>query len=200
MRKLLVTTFVSLDGVMQAPGGPEEDRDGGFAYGGWIAPHWDDVLGAVLVETLAGPLDLLLGRRTYEIFAGYWPHHADEPVGKPLNDATKYVVSGSHPSLEWGPAELIENPASEIPELKRSDGPELQVHGSANLAQTLMRHGLVDEFQLFVFPVTIGSGKRLFADGTVPAGFKLAWSSVSSTGVTVGRYELVGELETGSVA
>jgi dihydrofolate reductase len=200
MRKLLVTTFVSLDGVMQAPGGPDEDRDGGFAYGGWIAPHWDDALGAVLDETLGRPFDLLIGRRTYEIFSGYWPQHADEPVGKPLNDATKYVVSGSQPSLAWGPAVLIENPASEIPELKRSDGPELQVHGSANLVQTLMRHGLVDEFQLFVFPVTIGSGKRLFDDGTMPAGFTLAWSTVSSTGVMVGRYGSAGELETGSVA
>lgn len=200
MRKLLVTTFVSLDGVMQAPGGPEEDPEGGFAYGGWTVPYWDDDLGEVMGETMGVPFDLLLGRHTYELFAAYWPTAPEEAGARPLNDATKYVVSGSHPPLEWGPAVLIEEPASEIPKLKDSDGPELQVHGSANLIQTLMRHGLVDEFQLIVFPVTIGSGKRLFGDGTVPADLRLVRSSVSTTGVMIGRYEPAGELETGSFA
>jgi dihydrofolate reductase len=200
MRKLLVTTFVSLDGVMQAPGGPEEDEEGGFAYGGWTVPSWDDDLSSVMGDTMGHPFDLLLGRRTYELFAAYWPNAPEEAGGKPLNDATKYVVSRSHPSLDWGPSVLIEDPAAEVPKLKETDGPELQVHGSANLIQTLMRHGLVDEYQLIVFPVTIGSGKRLFGDGTVPAGLRLVTSSVSSTGVIVGRYEPAGELKTGSFA
>jgi dihydrofolate reductase len=198
MRKLIVTTFVSLDGVMQAPGGPEEDQEAGFAYGGWTVPYWDDELSRVMSETMGHPFDLLLGRRTYELFASYWPTAPEEAGGKPLNDATKYVVSRSRLSLDWGPAVLIEEPLEELPKLKETDGPELQVHGSANLIQTLMRDGLVDEYQLIVFPVTIGTGKRLFADGTVPAGFRLVRSSVSSTGVTIGRYEPAGELETGS--
>jgi dihydrofolate reductase len=198
MRKLLVTTFVSLDGVMQAPGGPDEDEEGGFAYGGWTVPFWDDDLGNVMGDTMGHPFDLLLGRRTYELFAAYWPTAPEEAGGKPLNDATKYVVSRSHPSLDWGPSVLIADPLAEVPKLKETDGPELQVHGSANLIQSLMRHGLVDEYQLIVFPVTIGSGKRLFGDGTVPAGLRLVTSSVSSTGVIVGRYEPAGELKTGS--
>ena len=200
MRKLLVTTFVSLDGVMQAPGGPDEDEEGGFAYGGWTVPSWDDDLSSVMGDTMGHPFDLLLGRRTYELFAAYWPSAPEEAGGKPLNDATKYVVSRSHPSLDWGPSVLVEDPVAEVPKLKRADGPELQVHGSANLIQTLMRHGLVDEYQLIVFPVTIGSGKRLFGDGTVPAGLRLVRSSVSSAGVIVGRYEPAGELKTGSFA
>ena len=200
MRRLLVTTFLSLDGVMQAPGGPEEDEEGGFAYGGWTVPSWDDDLSSVMGDTMGHPFDLLLGRRTYELFAAYWPNAPEEAGGKPLNDATKYVVSRSQPSLDWGPSVLIEDPVAEVPKLKGADGPELQVHGSANLIQTLMRHGLVDEYQLIVFPVTIGSGKRLFGDGTVPAGLRLVRSSVSSTGVIVGRYEPAGELKTGSFA
>ena len=200
MRRLLVTTFVSLDGVMQAPGGPEEDEEGGFAYGGWTVPSWDDDLSSVMGDTMGHPFDLLLGRRTYELFAAYWPTAPEEAGGKPLNEATKYVVSRSHPSLDWGPSVLIEDPEAEVPKLKETDGPELQVHGSANLVQTLMRHGLVDEYQLIVFPITIGSGKRLFGDGTVPAGLRLVTSSVSSTGVIVGRYEPAGELKTGSFA
>jgi dihydrofolate reductase len=200
MRKLLVTTFVSLDGVMQAPGGPEEDEEGGFRHGGWTVPYWDDDLSEVMADTMGHPFDLLLGRRTYELFAAYWPTAPEEAGGKPLNDATKYVVSRGHPSLDWGPAVPIEDPAAEVPRLKERDGPELQVHGSANLVQTLMRHGLVDEYQLIVFPVTIGAGKRLFGEGTVPAGLRLVRSRVSTTGVVVGRYEPGGELRTGSFA
>ena len=200
MRKLIVTTMLTLDGVMQAPGGPEEDRSGGFAHGGWSMPLWDDLLDEAKTAELSAPFDLLLGRRTYEIFAGYWPNHPEEAFGKPLNDATKYVTSRSHPSLDWTPAFLLEGDAAEgVAALKENDdGPELQVHGSGNLAQTLIRHGLVDEYHLMIFPIVLGEGKRLFADGTVPASLRLVESKVSSTGVFVGTYEPAGEVVTGS--
>ena len=145
------------------------------------------------------PFDLLLGRRTYDIFAGHWPKAVDDPGAKPLNDATKYVVSASHPTLGWRPAELIEGDVpARIAALQADDGPEFQVHGSGNLIQTLLRHGLVDRFHVWVFPVLIGSGKRLFADGTVPAGLRLVDSKTSTTGVVIGTYEPAGELVTGS--
>ncbi len=200
MRKLLVTSFVTLDGVQQAPGDPKEDESGGFTHGGWSVSYWDDTMNEVMGAIMGKPYDLLLGRRTYDIFAGYWPRHADEPGGgQSLNAATKYVVSASHPELPWGPAVLIEGDVpAEIAKLKEGDGPELQVHGSGNLIQTLLRHGLVDEFHLHVFPVLLGSGRRLFADGTVPAGLKLADSKVSATGVFSGTYVPAGELVTGS--
>lgn len=200
MRKLLVTTFVTLDGVMQAPGGPEEDESGGFAQGGWSANYWDDTMNDVMGAIMGKPFDLLLGRRTYDIFAGYWPQHADEPGAAPLNDATKYVASASHPKLEWGPSVLIEGDVpEEIAKLKEGEGPELQVHGSGNLIQTLLRHGLADEYHLHVFPVLVGSGKRLFADGTVPAGLRLVDSRTSSTGVFSGTYVPTGDLVTGTM-
>jgi dihydrofolate reductase len=200
MRKLIVITFLSLDGVMQAPGGPDEDKSGGFAHGGWLANNWDDRLGELKSEEFDVPLDLLLGRRTYEIFAAYWPNHREEAYAKPLNDATKYVASRSRPSLDWGPAALIQGDAAEgVAALKENDdGPELQVHGSGNLAQTLIRHGLVDEYRLWVFPIMLGEGKRLFADGTIPAALRLVDSKVSDTGVFVGTYEPAGEVVTGS--
>ena len=201
MRTLLVTTFVSLDGVMQAPGGSEEDPEGGFAYGGWTVPLWDEELSEFMGETIGHPFDLLLGRRTYELFAAYWPTTPDEPGGKPLNDATKYVASRSRPSLDWGPAVLLEGDlAQEVRELKETDGPELQVHGSANLIQTLMPAGLIDEYRLMVFPVTIGTGKRLFGDGSAPATLQLVDSRVSTKGVVIVRYEPAGDLVTGSFA
>jgi dihydrofolate reductase len=202
MRKLQVITMLSLDGVMQAPGGPDEDREGGFAYGGWSASFVDEDQDRVMEETLGHPFDLLLGRRTYEIFSGYWPHHADDPViGRPFNDATKYVVSRSSPSLDWGPAELIASDAAEgVAAVKATDGPELHVWGSGNLIQTLMGAGLIDEYRLWTFPVTIGTGKRLFADGTVPGTLRLAESSVTKSGVVLARYEVAGELTTGTVA
>ena len=200
MRELLVTTFLTLDGVMQAPGGPEEDDESGFALGGWSASYWDDRMGEVMGQTMSVPFDLLLGRRTYDIFAAYWPHASEADGAKPLNDATKYVASRGHPSLEWGPSVLIEGDAAAgIAALKQTDGPELQVHGSGNLVQTLMRHHLVDRYRLWIFPVVIGSGKRLFADGTVPAGLKLVDSTVSTTGVVIGTYEPAGEIVTGTV-
>jgi dihydrofolate reductase len=201
MRKLLVTTFLTLDGVMQAPGGPGEDDSGGFAYGGWSVNYWDEQMGQVMGEAMSMPFDLLLGRRTYDIFAAYWPHATDQPGAKPLNDATKYVVSRSRPALEWSESVLIEGDAAEgIAALKKEDGPELQVHGSGNLIQTLLRHNLVDQYNLWVFPLVIGSGKRLFSDGTVPSALKLVDSKVSSTGVVIGTYEPAGEIVTGSFA
>jgi len=201
MRKLLVNTFLTLDGVMQAPGGPGEDDSDGFTLGGWSVNYWDDLMGDVMGEVMSAPFDLLLGRRTYDIFSAYWPHATDNPGAKPLNDATKYVASRSHRELEWGPSVLIEGDAAEgIAALKKEDGPELQVHGSANLLQTLLRHNLVDEFRLWVFPLVIGSGKRLFADGTIPAGLKLIGSKVSTTGVVIGTYEPAGEIAAGSFA
>jgi dihydrofolate reductase len=199
MRKLIVSTFLTLDGIMQAPGGPEEDDSGGFRHGGWSVNYWDDMMGQVMGEAMSTPFDLVLGHTTYDIFAAYWPHAPEEAGAKPLNDATKYVASRGHPTLEWGPAVLIEGDAAEgLAALKKEDGPELQVHGSGNLIQTLMRHNLVDEYRLWVFPVLIGSGKRLFADGTIPSGLKLVDSKVSTTGVVIGTYEPAGEIVTGS--
>ena len=201
MRKLIVGTFLSLDGVMQAPGGPEEDDSDGFTLGGWSVNYWDDKMAQVMGESMSSRFDLLLGRKTYDIFAAYWPNAPEEAGAKPLNDATKYVVSRGHPRLEWKESVLIEGDAVEgIAALKSGDGPELQVHGSGNLIQTLMRHNLVDEYRLWIFPVVIGSGKRLFADGAVPAGLKLVDSTVSTTGVAIGIYEPAGEIVTGSFA
>ncbi len=199
MRKLTVNTFLTLDGVMQAPGGPEEDDSGGFAFGGWSANHWDEKMGEVMGEVMGSPFDLVLGRRTYDIFAAYWPHATEEQGAKPLNDATKYVASRSRPTLAWERSILIEGDVAEgIAALKRGDGPELQVHGSGDLLQTLIRHGLIDEYRLWVFPVVVGSGKRLFADGTIPAALRLIESTVSTTGVVIGTYDPAGELITGS--
>jgi dihydrofolate reductase len=201
MRRLITNTFLTLDGVMQAPGGPEEDDSGGFTLGGWSVNYWDDEMSRVIGETMGHPFDLVLGRRTYEIFAAYWPNATDDPGAKPLNDATKYVASRNHTELTWSNSVPIEGDAAEgVAELKRQDGPELQVHGSANLLQTLIRHGLVDEFQLWTFPLVIGTGKRLFANGTIPAALRLVDSTVSSTGVVIGRYQPAGEIVTGSFA
>ena len=201
MRKLITTTFLTLDGVMQAPGGPQEDDSGGFTYGGWSVNFWDDAMGTAMGQIMGKPFDLVLGRRTYEIFASYWPNAPEEAGAKPLNDATKYVASHGQPSLDWGPSLLLEGDVAEaVNALKQGDGPELQVHGSGNLIQTLMRGNLIDEYHLWVFPVVIGSGKRLFADGAIPAALKLVDSQVASTGVFIGTYEPAGELVTGSFA
>jgi dihydrofolate reductase len=199
MRRLIVSTMLSLDGVMQAPGGPEEDDEGGFGFGGWTVPLSDEDVDRAMGGTMGHPFDLLLGRRTYEIFAGYWPAHPDGAFGKLINDANKFVVSRSGPSLDWGPAELIDGDTTRaVAELKETDGLDLYVYGSSNLLQTLIPAGLIDEYRLITFPVTIGTGKRLFADGTVPATLRLAESSVSNTGVVIARYEPAGELATGS--
>jgi dihydrofolate reductase len=201
MRRLIVSTFLSLDGVMQAPGGPEEDESGGFAHGGWSFHYWDEMMGEVMGAAMSKPFDLLLGRKTYDIFAAYWPTAPEEAGGKPLNDATKYVVSRSRPALEWKNSVLVEGDAAEsIAALKQGDGPELQVHGSGDLIQTLLLLNLIDEYRLWVFPVVIGSGKKLFADGAVPASLKLVNNAVSTTGVVIGTYEPAGDLVTGSFA
>ncbi len=198
MRELLVTTFLTLDGVMQAPGGPREDESGGFTQGGWSMNYWDGMMGQIMDEATSKPFAMVLGRTTYDIMAAYWPHASEEEGAKPLNDATKYVASRGQPTLEWSNSVLIEGDAAEgIAALKKEDGPELQVHGSGNLVQTLMRNNLVDRYRLWVFPVVIGSGKRLFAEGTVPSGLKLVDSKVSTTGVVIGTYEPAGEIATG---
>ncbi len=163
MRNLIVSTFVTLDGVMQAPGGPGEDDDGGFTHGGWSVNYWDDQMGEVMGEATSKPFAMVLGRKTYDIMAAYWPTAPEETGAKVFNDATKYVASRNRPTLEWSNSILIEGDAADgLAALKKEDGPELQVHGSANLIQTLLRNNLIDEYRLWVFPVVIGSGKRLF--------------------------------------
>jgi dihydrofolate reductase len=199
MSKLIVQAFVTLDGVMQAPGGPGEDDSGGFAHGGWSVNYWDEQMGQVIDEATSAPFAMVLGRRTYDIMAAYWPHAPEETGAKTFNDATKYVASRSRPTLEWSNSVLIEGDAAEgLAALKAEDGPELQVHGSANLIQSLLRHNLVDQYRLWVFPLVIGSGKRLFSNGTIPSGLKLVDSKVSTTGVVMGTWEPAGEIVTGS--
>lgn len=205
MRKLVVLTFITLDGVMQAPGGPEEDTTGGFKYGGWVAGYWDEFLGGVMGEQMAEPFDLLLGRKTYEIFAAFWPHvkrdNPDYRIAEKFNSTKKYVASKTLKKLDWSNSELIKgDTAQEIKMLKEQNGPELQVHGSGNLVQTLLKHDLVDEFRLKIFPITLGTGKRLFADGTIPAGLKLIDSGTSTAGVIVATYERAGDAKTGLLA
>ncbi len=199
MRELIVNTFVTLDGVMQAPGGPDEDRSGGFEHGGWSFGYWDEQMQRAMGELMSKPFDLVLGRKTYEIFAAYWPHHADEPGAEPLNKATKHVASTTLKDLEWENSRLIEGDVPDgIRGLKGQDGPELQVHGSANLIQTLLEYGLVDEFRLLIFPLVLGTGKRLFDGGTVPAGFEATSSETSSTGVVMATYRTGAEIKYGS--
>ncbi len=202
MRKIVVLSFISLDGVMQAPGGPEEDTSGGFQYGGWTVPYFDEFSGNVMGEQMNMPFDLLLGRKTYDIFAGYWPKQDPaHPVAAPFNKATKYVVSASSPELAWENSVLVEGDVvAKLQELKQQDGSMLQVHGSGNLIQTLLQNDLVDELWLKIFPVTLGSGKRLFAEGTMPAAFELMESKISPRGVIFANYKKVGDVKTGSFA
>jgi len=198
MRKLIVLSFITLDGVMQAPGGPGEDDSGGFKYGGWSVGYFDDFLGNVMTEQMGHPFDLLLGRKTYDIFAGYWPQVKDE-TGAGINRAKKYVVSHRPVNLDWKTTVPINGDvAGKIKQLKKEDGPEIQVHGSGNLIQTLLKNDLVDEFWLKTFPVALGSGKRLFAEGTMPAGFTLKESRTSPTGVIVSSYAPAGDVKIGS--
>ena len=199
MRKLVASTFVSLDGVAQAPGGPGEDDSGGFTLGGWTVPHFDESVGAFMDELMGKPFDLVLGRKTYDIFAAFWPTAGEEEGAKPLNDATKYVASRGRPELSWGPASLLEGDVAEaVGALKNEDGPELQVHGSIDLLQSLLPAGLVDELRLITFPVVLGGGKRLFGDGVAPAGLRLVSSRTSATGVVMSVYEQAGSVTTGS--
>jgi dihydrofolate reductase len=200
MRKLVVNTFVSLDGVMQAPGGPEEDPTGGFEQGGWSVNFWDDQMMQSMSEFMGKPFDLVLGRKTYEIFAAYWPH-TDEPGAAELNRATKYVASRTLDTLEWEPSQLLKGDVGEaVARLKDEDGPELQVHGSSDLIQTLLRAGVIDQFRVMIFPVVLGSGKRLFGEGAPPGALKLVDSKIASTGVVMATYEPAGEIPIGSFA
>lgn len=200
MRKLIVLTFVTLDGVMQAPGGPEEDDAGGFKFGGWSVPYWDDALGNAMNKQMGHPFDMLLGRKTYDIFAGFWPK-ATDPTADVINKATKYVVSHSTVRSDWQKTVSITGDVvGKIQQLKREDGPELQVHGSSNLIQTLLEHNLIDEFWLKIYPLVLGSGKRLFGNGTMPAGFKVVESTVSPSGVIIASYAPAGEVKVGSFA
>ena len=203
MRKLIVLSFITLDGVMQAPGGPEEDPTGGFKYGGWVAGYFDDFLGKLMEKQMNKPFNLLLGRRTYEIFAAHWPYVKtdEDPFAASMNKAKKYVASKTLKRLDWSNSELIKGDvAKEVKKLKEQDGPDIQVHGSGNLIQTLLKHDLVDELWLKIFPITLGKGKRLFAEGTIPVGFKLLESEISPSGVIVASYERAGEVKTGSFA
>jgi dihydrofolate reductase len=196
MRKLAVNTFRSLDGVMQAPGGPEEDPTGGFTQGGWAANYFDDEMMRQMAE--ADPYELLLGRGTYEIFAAHWPYD-EGPIADRLNGTGKHVASTTLERVEWNNSTLITGDVAEYVEtLKSQGGPEIQVHGSPGLIQTLLKHDLIDEFRLWIFPLVLGTGKRFFGDGAIPAGLKLVDSKVSKTGVTINTYERAGDINAGS--
>jgi dihydrofolate reductase len=199
MRKIIVLTFVTMDGVMQAPGGPEEDTSGGFEYGGWTVPYFDEFLGEVMGEQMGRPFDLLLGRKTFEVFASYWPHH--EAEGAAINAATKYVASHTLTAHDWQKTVFLnDDVVEEIKALKAGDGLDLQVHGSGDFIQTLLQHDLVDELWLKIFPIVLGTGKRLFAGGTIPAAFTLTGSQVSPSGVIIASYDRAGDVQTGSFA
>ena len=195
MRKIIVLTFISIDGVMQAPGGPKEDKSGGFKYGGWIVPYSDDFTGKVMAKQMAGKYDLLLGRKTFEIFAAYWPEHSD--MWPQVNKITKYVATNKLKKHEWSNSVFLKT-VDEIKKLKQQDGPDLQVYGSGNLIQTLLKNDLVDELWLKIFPITLGRGKRLFDNGTIPAAFKLIESKTSPSGVIFANYKRFGKVKTGS--
>jgi dihydrofolate reductase len=197
MRILAINTNVSLDGVMQAPGGPDEDPTGGFTHGGWAVKYFDDVMWQAIADD-ARPYELLLGRGTYEIFAAHWPYD-EGPIADELNGSRKHVASTTLDRVEWNNSTLIAGDVAEyVRRLKAEDGPEIQVHGSPGLTQTLLAHDLIDEFRLRIYPIVLGTGKRLFGDGTVPAGLKLVDSKRSTTGVTLATYERAGDIDTGS--
>ncbi|KFN48711.1 dihydrofolate reductase family protein [Arenimonas composti] len=200
MRRLIASTFVSLDGVMQAPGGPDEDRDGGFAHGGWTFPHWDETMDAGAAGFDAAGRELLLGRRTYDIFAGYWPNQpADDPTARTLNAVRKHVASRTLASVAWNNATLLRGELVEaVRALKAADGPDLQIIGSGTIIQPLQRAGLIDEFNVWTFPVVLGGGKRLFEPGATATELRLVSSAVSNTGVVMSRYETDGAVRTGS--
>lgn len=201
MRKLVVASFLSLDGVMQAPGGPDEDREGGFAHGGWVVPLFDDQMVRYMTDLTSRAGALLLGRKTYDIFAASWPLSGDDdPIGSVYNRIPKYVASRTLQSADWQHTTILRGDvAAEVANLKEQDGGEIQVAGSGDLIQTLLKHDLVDEFHLLLFPALIGSGKRLFAGGTIPRGLKLVATTTSSTGVTITTYERHGALAYGAI-
>ncbi len=195
MRKIVVLSFISLDGVMQAPGGPEEDTSDGFKYGGWTVPFFDEKAGEVMREQMGGDYDLLLGRKTYDIFASYWPEHTAE--WPQVNKITKYVASKTLTDPKWENTEILPDVES-IKKLKQSGDKILQVHGSGNLIQSLLKNDLVDELWLKIFPVTLGHGKKLFAEGTIPAAFTLEKTVVTPSGVIFANFKRAGEVKTGS--
>jgi dihydrofolate reductase len=202
MAELTATTFVSLDGVMQAPGGPTEDPSGGFALGGWVFPLADPVMGETIVDNFSRADAFLLGRGTYDIFAAHWPRfpHPEDPIAKALNSLPKYVASRTQRTFEWSGTTLVRDVVAEAANLKQRYGREVQVHGSAGLLQTLIRHDLVDEYRIMVFPVVLGTGKRLFGSGAVPAMLSLVSSKTTSTGAVISVYRRGGALKTGSFA
>ncbi len=197
MRKIIVLEFMTLDGVIQAPGGPKEDTSGGFKFGGWTAPYFDDFTGKVMSEQMRQPFSLLLGRKTFDIFSAYWPQHAEGWPG--INEAVKYVVSNTLSLSDWEHTVFVKGDVvEELKKLKKQEGPDLKVWGSGKLVQTLLKHGLVDELKLKIFPITLGKGKRLFEEGTIPAAFTLTESQVSPSGVIFANYTRAGEVKTGS--
>jgi dihydrofolate reductase len=199
MRKIIVITQVTVDGVMQAPGGPEEDSSNGFTHGGWAMPLVDDALKHVIGETIAGEFDMVLGRRTYEIFAAYWPNQGDNPIAKAFNKATKYVVTRSLDQLDWKPSQRIGGDVmDEVCRLKASDGPALHIWGSSQLLQTLIAAELVDEYRMWVFPVVLGEGKRLFENGVPPGGLALVETRNTPKGILINTYRPAGPLPQGS--
>jgi dihydrofolate reductase len=195
MRKIIVLSFISLDGVMQAPGSPKEDTSGGFKYGGWTASYGDKVLGDAMQKQMK-PADLLLGRKTFEIFAGYWPKHAD--FWPSINDVTKYVLSKTKKKSDWQNSIFLKNLA-DIKKLKKSKGSDIKVWGSGKLIQTLLKNDLVDELCLKIYPVTLGKGKKLFDNGTMPAAFTLLESTITPSGVIIANYKRAGKVKTGTV-
>lgn len=195
MRKIIVLSMITLDGVMQAPGGPGEDTSGGFEYGGWVAPYGDEV-GGKEMEKQMKPADLLLGRKTFQIWEAYWPQHADQWPG--INDVTKYVLSNTVDKSDWKPSVFLKSVA-DIKTLKASEGPDIKVWGSSGLIQLLLENDLVDELWLNIYPLTLGSGKKLFAGGSIPAAFTLTESTVTTTGVIMAAYKRAGEVATGTV-
>lgn len=198
MREIVVLSFISLDGVMQAPGGPKEDTSGNFKFGGWTVPFWDEFSGKLMDKQMSMPFELLLGRKTYDIFAGYWPKQTGS-IADPFNKTTKYVVSHKPLTLSWKNSVLINgNVTAKLKELKQQDGPMLQVHGSGDMIQTLLKNDLVDELWLKIFPVTLGKGKRLFAQGSIPARFELEETKTSPKGVIYANYKRAGNVKTGS--
>ncbi|TGV12347.1 dihydrofolate reductase [Mesorhizobium sp. M8A.F.Ca.ET.173.01.1.1] len=198
MRKIIAATFVSLDGVMQAPGGPEEDPVGGFKFGGWTFHYFDEVAAAAIEDLFSKPFALLLGRRTYDIFAAYWPYQKD-PIADAFNPATKYVATHRPDTLAWQNTHALgPDIIAALRRLRQEDGPDLLIQGSGNLIQTLLANGLIDEIRLMTFPLLLGKGKRLFGDAAMPAAFKLVKSQASTTGVIMATYERAGEIEVGS--
>ncbi len=194
MRKIIALEHISLDGVIQGPGGPEEDTSDGFTYGGWIAPYSDEILGTLLRKQMNSTFDLLLGRRTFKIWEPYWPQHGD--AWPEVNQATKYVASNTITTSDWQPSVFLSGDITEkITRMKQHQGPDLHVWGSGNLVQTLLKQDLIDEFWLMIYPITLGCGKRLFADGTIPTTYKVAESTVTPKGVIIVRYERTGTIE-----